>query len=481
MTYPRIAIIGRPNVGKSSLLNRLSGERVAIVDELAGVTRDRLSHVVEIKSPSIDGQAPLYVELFDTGGYGVYTSEGARYDDIGKDLSVLTEDIEKQIIYGIEHSSLILFVIDAQSGLTPLDEKIASLLRKWDIKHKIQIVANKVDGQSWESHGVESSKLGFGNPICVSATSGYNTRSLFNQIWKLLKHEKHEIKIKPSWKMAIVGKRNAGKSSLVNSLVGEDRMIVSEIAGTTRDSVDVHFQFKNESFTVIDTAGVRKKKSFNGDLEYYAHHRMLKALDRCNVALLLIDATKKISHVDQKLSQELLRRNTPTIIGINKWDLVEDKIKAEEYVDYLTEELRGLEFAPIVILSAKKSEGLQELIGMSKNLFLQSVHREPTNKINKLIQEILNKRGPSSRLGTQAKLYYASQTGTQPPSIMIVVNKPELFQGNYSRYLMNQLREALPYSEIPINIEFVKRKRKGLSELKHQGWRKEKEITEDTI
>ena len=271
-------------------------------------------------------------------------------------------------------------------------------------------------------------------------------------------------------KLAIVGKRNSGKSTLINAWAGEPRVIVSEIAGTTRDSIDVRFELDGRAILAIDTAGVRKRKSFADDIEYYAHTRMENAIRRSDVVLLLVDATTEVSQVDQKLAQTLQEQHKPTIVVVNKWDLVDDEvISTESYLDYLTQQLRGLDYAPIVFISAKENQGLSDLTAMAFNLHQQANHRESTGKLNNAIRDIMKQRGPSSKAGARAKVLYVSQVDVNPPTIVMVVNEPKLFEGRYERYLLNELREVLPYSEVPIRLIFKKRERLELDELKRRG------------
>jgi GTP-binding protein len=471
MSLPRVAIVGRPNVGKSSLMNRLARKRISIVDPTPGVTRDRVSVVLEIDPPKKTprGTPPRFAEIHDTGGWGVYVVEGQHIDDAGCDLRELNEDIESQIREAMEHSELILFVIDAQSGITPLDETVAKLLRRSGAAEKTIVVANKVDSHSWEAHGHEGAALSLGEVHCVSSTSGYGIGLLSDTLWENL-GEVGEVKQRADeLRLSIVGKRNAGKSCFVNALAGENRVIVSEIAGTTRDAVDVQFEINGKVLTAIDTAGVRKQKSFSDDIEYYAYRRMLNSIRRSDVAMLLIDATKRVSQVDKKLSTELQRQFKPTVIVVNKWDLVDESTTPEDYLEYLTKELRGLDYAPIVFISASECEGIEDAVAMAFNLKAQSIHRETTGKLNTVMRGILKDRGPSSRLGSVAKLLYVTQISITPPTIAIVVNEPGMFEGQYERYLMNRLREELPFSEVPIRLLFTKRQRKSLEELKQDG------------
>ncbi|MDY7109357.1 MAG: ribosome biogenesis GTPase Der [Planctomycetota bacterium] len=472
MALPQVAIVGRPNVGKSSLLNRLARRRVSIVDPTPGVTRDRVSTILEIDAPAETpkGTPARLVEVIDTGGYGVYTAEGKRFDEAGVDLSILTPDIEGQIRLARERAQLVLFVIDAKASITALDETIARLLREEGSAERVMVVANKVDGEEWVPHGLEAAGFGLGEPICVSATSGYGMRNLLEALWERIGEAESEIESEPEMKLAIIGKRNAGKSTLINALAGEERVIVSEVPGTTRDSVDVRFEIEGRTMIAIDTAGVRKRKSFADDIEYYAYHRMLASIRRADVALLLIDASLEVSQVDKKLSQELQRQFKPTVIVVNKWDVVDEaKTAPADYLDYLTEQLRGLDYAPIVFISAEEREGLRDLIAMAFNLHEQAEHRESTGRLNRVVEEILRKRGPSSRLGTQAKLYYASQIDVHPPTIVLKVNQPKLFEGRYERYLLNRLREELPFSEVPIRLLFSQRTRAPLEDVKRRG------------
>ena len=468
MSLPRIAIVGRPNVGKSSLLNRLARRRVSIVDPTPGVTRDRVSVVLELDPPmrTPKGTESRLVEIHDTGGWGVYIVDGEHIDDAGKDLRELTQDIEYQIKEAMEQSDFIILLIDAQAGITPLDETVATMLRKAGVGDRVMVVASKVDSRSWEPHGHEAAALGLGEAICVSSTNGHGIRYLSDILWNRLEDVTATQTSDPELQLSIVGKRNAGKSSLVNALAGEERVIVSEIAGTTRDAVDVQFEIGDRKFTAIDTAGVRKQKSFSDDIEFYAYRRMLQAIRRSDVALLLIDATDRISQVDRKLSQELQRQFKPTVIVVTKWDLVDDSVTPEDYLDYISKELKGLDFAPIVFTSAVEVEGINDAVSMAFNLKEQAEHRETTAKLNLTMEKILKGRGPSSKLGTVAKLLYVSQIGVAPPTIAAVVNHPAMFEGQYERYIMNRLREELPYCEVPIRLLFTKRQRKSLQDLK---------------
>lgn len=473
MSLPQIAIVGRPNVGKSSLLNRLARRRVSIVDPTPGITRDRVSTIVELSPPVEDAtnHPDRLVELIDTGGFGVYTAEGERYDDVGEDLTRLTEGIEQQIRFAIDQADIILFVIDAQSGITGLDQTVADLLRRSGQADRVTLVANKVDDDSWESHALDASTLGLGEIMCVSANTGHGVRHLLEDLYRRVSEmpddgSTHDPDV---FKFAIVGKRNAGKSTLINALAGAPRVIVSEIAGTTRDSVDVRFEMEGHTMIAIDTAGLRKRKSMRQDVEYYANHRALQSIRRADVVLLMIDATEDISQVDKKLSQELQKLFKPVVIVVNKLDLVDpDVASPDDYLEYITKELRGLDYAPIVFISAKDGEGLRDVVAMAVNLYRQAGHREPTGSLNQAMQGILAMRGPSSRLGTQAKLYYASQVGVHPPTIVLMVNQPKLFEGQYERYLLNRVREVLPFSEVPIRLIFRARKRMSLNELKHR-------------
>ncbi len=498
---PRLAIVGRPNVGKSSLMNMIASRRVSIVDPTPGVTRDRVMAIVDL-----EGESPadplLKAEFIDTGGYGVYTAEGRQIDNAGKDLSALTEDIEKQIARAIESADIILFVIDAQAGVTAQDEVVAKLLREGGMGQeshgapaKVTMVANKVDGPRWEMHALEASGLGFGEPLLVSAKNNYRRRefveSLYARVAILLnertkaagkpkargrKRSSQDIEqsAPPEMMLAIVGKRNAGKSTLVNKLAGEERVIVSEIAGTTRDAIDVRFEMEGRSFVAIDTAGLRKKKSFADRVEWYALDRMQLAIERCDVAMLLIDATDPISQVDEHVAHAIAQSFKPCVIVVNKWDLAQGrvmsggrgrkakrgaKVTPEAYEEYIRAELRGLWYAPISFISANSGLNVKDTINLSFELMEQSRDRTTTGKLNRLVRKILTRQGPANKLGTFAKVLYAAQVSTSPPTIVCVVNRPELFTANYQRFLLNRFREELPFPEVPIKLLIRGRKK----------------------
>jgi GTPase len=488
MPIPRVAIVGRPNAGKSSLMNMIAGAKVSIVDPTPGVTRDRVAAIVELEPPFKGG--PLKpVEFVDTGGFGVYVAEGERFDEVGADLSKLTGSIEAQIAKGIEESDLVLFAVDAQAGITPADREIARLLREGRLggsktakggkreKHAqskdgaakekasskrpaVRIVATKVDGPKWEAHAMELANLGFGDPLPVSAKNNYFRRDFLESIYELLPEPTGEEQApRADLQVAIIGKRNSGKSTLVNQLAGEPRVIVSEIAGTTRDAIDVRFEMDGRSIIAIDTAGLRRKRSFQNMIDHFAFDRVQRAVDRADVILLMIDASEKISQVDEQLAMLAQKAFKPIIIMVNKWDIVAGKpdrkgkpVTTKTFEAYLRAELKGLWFAPISFISGETGLNIRPSIDLAFELRQQSAERVTTGRLNRIVRVIMDSRAPTDIKGTFAKVFYVAQTGVEPPTITMVVNHPDLFTPNYIRFLMNRFREQLPFSEVPMRI-----------------------------
>jgi GTP-binding protein len=450
---PVIAIVGRPNVGKSSLLNALVGKRISIVQDMPGVTRDRISTPLKI--------GDRYVELVDTGGYGFV------------DPDKLTEHIKHQIELAMSRADLVLFLVDTQAGLTSADEQIASLLRRKDIK--TVLIANKADGAKLDTALGEFSRLGFGTPIGVSATNERNIGQIFGLIEKNLDLSTAPTSVpEPQMLVAIVGKRNAGKSTLVNSVAKiyeghGDRVIVSEVPGTTRDSIDVRFEKDGKTLVVIDTAGVRKKRHMvTNDIEFYSFHRAQRSVRRADVVLMLIDATEPVSEPDKKLAQYIAEQMKPVVLVINKWDLAKERLQEqskeqggkfddfgimEEYRAYLDEELRHIDYAPIAFITAKDGKNVQVVLDLAQKLFKQASERLTTGQLNRVIKQIFEERRPSTPTGRRARIYYATQTAVAPPTIVLFVNNPDFLDQSYQRFMINRFRELLPYAEVPIKLE----------------------------
>ena len=437
MGLPTVAIVGRPNVGKSSLLNRLVGRRISIVDPTPGVTRDRVSALCEI------GEG--YVELVDTGGMGI------------EDIDELTEHVENQIAYGIAEADLIVFLVDAREGVTSLDRHVAEQLRK--LKIPVVLTANKVDEVKLLTETAELNALGFGEPINISAHHAIGIGRLTDAIVAALGELPTEAPDQAVMKLAIVGKRNAGKSTFINALAGEERVIVSKTPGTTRDSVDVTIEMDGRQLMLIDTAGVRKKRKISGDIEFYSYHRALRSIRRADVVGMMIDASVPVSKVDKDLVHEVVEQFKPVVLIVNKWDLARGLADGEDYVEYFGKVFPELSYAPISLTSATTGANVHDTLRLAEQLFDQARHRVTTGELNRVIEEILALRGPSHKAGTRPpKILYVSQITTAPPTIVVFVNDVRSFDRNYQRFLTNQLRLRLPYGEIPIRLIFRSRR-----------------------
>jgi GTPase len=451
MRMPVVAIVGRPNVGKSSLLNALLRRRVSIVQDEPGVTRDRVSVPYQVQGK--------WVELVDTGGYGFDDAQG------------LTEHIKHQIELAMARADLVIFVVDAHAGLQEMDKTIARLLREQGIK--VVILANKTDGPKYEQALSDFSRLGLGTPIGVSATTGHNLTKLPEIIEKNCKLDDAPTEIpEPDMAVAIVGKRNAGKSTLVNAIASlfgqaDDRVIVSEVPGTTRDSVDVRFEKDGKTLIVIDTAGVRKKRHMvNDDIEFYSFHRAERSIRRADVVFHLLDAGETISEPDKKLAGYIAEQHKPVVIVINKWDIAQDRGREqqgekyddstlmEKFREYVDKELRGLSYAPIAFITAKESRKISALLDLARSLFKQSTTRLTTSRLNDAVQAVLQEKAPSAPGSKRPKVYYATQTDINPPTIVMFVNNDSYFNANYKRFVMNRFRELLPFEDVPMKLLF---------------------------
>lgn len=430
MALPVAAIIGRPNVGKSCLLNSIAGQMISIVDPTAGVTRDRVSAVISHQD--------TYFELVDTGGYGIVDSDA------------LEEHVEGQIFRAIYSADLVLFVVDAREGIVPLDTTIAGLLRKQDLK--VILVANKAESPRQMAQAGEFVKLGFGEPLCVSALQHINRATLLDRIVQEFNHLPKEKPKEATMKLALMGKRNAGKSTFLNAVVGEERVIVSEVPGTTRDAVDVRFEKDGRTFVIIDTAGLRKRKSMKQDIEYYGYTRSLRSIKRADVICLLIDATTPVSQVDKQLAHMIVEDFKPCIIVVNKWDLAKDAAAPEDYAEYLTKVLPGLKHAPIAFTTATEGRNVQSVLDLATELFKQASKKIPTGRLNKAVKLLTEERAGGRRKGGVPKIYYATQVSIRPVSLLLFVNRVELFDASYRRYLVNRFSEMLGLEEAPLRL-----------------------------
>jgi len=427
-----VAIIGRPNVGKSSLLNALAGERISIVEPSAGVTRDRVSTII--------GRDERYFELVDTGGYGIIDSDE------------LSGHIEGQIHQAIESANLVIFMVDIRDGLVPWDEKIARLLRKSSLD--VIGVANKADTAKMFPAAGEFSKLGFGEFLCISAKNNLNKNVLLDKVFAKLGTGESMRPAEPVMKIAIVGKRNTGKSTLINAMVGSERVIVSETPGTTRDAIDVRFEKDGKTIVVIDTAGIRKKSKIADSIEFYSYVRATQSIQRADVVLFLIDATIAVSQVDKKIARFIADEYKSCIIVVNKWDLAKETSVTSDYEDYLTKLLPGLKCAPIAFTTATEAKNVQSVLDLAAELFKQATTQIPTAKLNKAFEIIkAEKVGATKRgKGGWPKIYYATQIAVNPVTILMFVNRPELFEENYRRFIINRLQELLAIDEVPIRL-----------------------------
>jgi GTP-binding protein len=436
----RVAIVGRPNVGKSSLFNWLAGRRIAIVDPTPGVTRDRLM------APVLLGDR--YIELTDTGGIGI------------EDIDRLTADVERQIRSALEQAQLVLFVVDARTGLVPLDQTVAERLR--GIDRRVLLVANKCDHTQLDEATGEFHRLGFGAPLPVSAQQGRGRDELLDAVRRLLPPQEAapaEPDEEPL-KLAIVGRRNTGKSTLINALAHEERTIVSEVEGTTRDSVDVRIERDGKAMIAIDTAGVRYRGKVRSDIEFYSVARAERSIRRADVVLHLLDSVKKVSLVDKQLAGYVLENYKPAIFVVNKWDLLKQQLATGEFAEYLHRVFPSLDFVPIAFISAKAGKNVGTVANLARNLYKQSLVRVSTGDLNRVLQRALAAQSPPMRQNRQPKLYYATQVATQPPTIVLFTNSPDLFDNTYRRYLLKSLRDALPFKDVPLKL-YLRAKERG--------------------
>lgn len=405
---------------------------ISIVEPTAGVTRDRVSTIIS--------RDDLYFELIDTGGYGIVDSDR------------LSEHIEQQIHQAIESANLVVFMVDIRDGLVPLDEKIAQLLRK----HNLDVigVANKADTAKMFGAAGEFSKLGFGEFLCISAKNNLNKAVLLDKIFDKLSSMEPGKPTQPAMKLAIIGKRNTGKSTLVNSMVGSERVIVSETPGTTRDAIDVRFEKDGKTIIVIDTAGIRKKSKISDSIEFYSYVRATRSIRRADVVLFMIDAIVPVSQVDKKIAGFIAEEYKSCIIIINKWDLAKDTAATGDYQEYLTKLLPGLKYTPIAFTTATEAKNVQSVLDLAAEIFKQTTTWIPTAKLNKAFEIVKQEKVGTARGGKKGrpKIYYATQVAVNPITILMFVNRPELFEENYRRFIVNRLRTILPIEEVPIRL-----------------------------
>ena len=436
---PVIAIVGRPNVGKSTLLNAFTRSLVSIVDPTPGVTRDRVGVLCTL--------ADRTVEIVDTGGIGIVDAQG------------LEAHVEAQVETAIRHAAVVLFLVDAREGVMPYDRAVAQRLRRTIAP--VLLLANKAESEKSGWDLGEFHALGYGAPMPISAQEGLNLERVEDQLRRLLPEgPTTPVRLPPpEFHLAFAGRVNVGKSSLVNALLKEDRMIVSEVPGTTRDSVDLRFTRDGRSFVLIDTAGIRKEKAVQNSLEFYAKRRSERAMRRADVTALVIDAAMDVARIDRTVAGYAAAEHHPVVIVVNKWDLAPADLKKQVFVEYLRKTLDGLAYAPVVFTSALRGYGVGKIVDAAQKLHTQAQTRVTTGQLNKAIEAAYAMKRPRPYKGGVGKIFYGTQVDVAPPTFVLFVDDPARFEDAYTRYLENRFREMLPFPEVPILIRYKARMR----------------------
>ena len=447
MAKPVVALVGRPNVGKSTLFNRLAGERLAIVDDTPGTTRDR------IFSDSEWNGIPF--TIVDTGG--IDPSHGGKTPlSIGS--ADFIEQIRAQASVAINDADVILLLTDGETGPTPADQEVAQILRRsqknvnGQLTPPVFLVVNKCESATTRQEAVAFYELGLGDPYAVSAIHGTDVGDLLDDVVKAFPEQSEEAEDE-SVKIAIVGKPNAGKSSLLNRLVGRERAIVSPIAGTTRDAVDTKIEFNGMQITLIDTAGIRRRGRIDPGVEKYSVLRSFKAIERADVVLLMIDAVDGISAQDAHIAGYILDEWKSCVVLVNKWDALEkDNYTMENYTQTLRRELNFMDYVPLLFISAKTGQRVDQVLPMALQVQEERLARLSTSKINDILQKALDYQPPHSHAGRQLKIYYGTQVRSDPPTFVLFVNDPKLLHFSYMRFLENRIRQEYGFLGTPIKL-----------------------------
>lgn len=456
MSKPVVAIVGRPNVGKSTLFNRLVGERLAIVDEIPGTTRDRL-----LSESDWNG---IEFHVIDTGG--IDPSHGGKTPlSIGS--ADFVQQIKEQALIAIEDADAILFLTDVESGVTAPDHEVADILRRYQKKlpdgkfwPPIFLVVNKCENEARRQRVSEFYELGLGELYAVSALHGTGTGDLLDALVGSFPPQQDEEE-DDAVKIAILGKPNAGKSSLLNKLVGKERVIVSPIPGTTRDAIDTKIRYEGLDVILIDTAGIRRRGKIDPGVEKYSVLRSFKAIERADVGLLLIDATTGITSQDTHIAGFILDEWKSCVVLVNKWDTVEkDTYTMDAYSKHIRKELNFMDYVPFLFISAKTGQRVSKVLPLALQVQEERLVRMTTSKINKVIHNAQDTHPAPSRAGRQLKMYYGTQVRSDPPTFLIYVNDPKLSHFSYRRYLENRIREEYGFLGTPIRIVMKARRKK---------------------
>ena len=450
MSKPVVALVGRPNVGKSTLFNRLAGERLAVVDDVPGTTRDRLVCEAEWTG--------WVFNIVDTGGIDpTQTGPGHSQQPLSIGSADFIDQIRIQAEIAIRDSDAVLFLVDADAGVTPADYEVAEILRRYqkevngELKPPVLLVVNKCENEARRMAALQFYELGLGEPYAISALHGIGTGDLLDALVATFGQRGEEAE-DDSVKIAIVGKPNVGKSSLLNRLLGEERAIVSPIAGTTRDAIDTYLTYNDTPVTLIDTAGIRRRGKIDAGVEKYSVLRSLQAIERASVVLLVLDASVGLSAQDAHIAGFILDAWKSAVVVVNKWDAIpKDSFTMSEYTKKIRQELNFMDYVPVLFISALSGQRVEQVLPLALKVEEERLVRMSTSKINQILHQAQDLHAPS-RAGQQLKIYYATQVRSDPPTFLVYVNAPKLAHFTYLRFLENRIREEYPFTGTPVRL-----------------------------